>query len=138
MKDQPKELSPHTDSWPVRRSDVLYGYEEMTPEAPVVVVEGIFDCEHLRSHGYNAVALLGSFVSDTHVGKLLRKHPTKIIGMFDGDYAGQLAGIKLNILLSKRYKWKVDILKIGGDPDEMNDHQLAKYLAQDTQVWYPK
>ncbi len=94
-QEKPKEMGPSASSWPIRRSEVLYGYDELVRDVPVIVVEGMFDCEHLKKHGYNACAILGSNMSQVQMGQILSKNPPEIILMLDGDMAGQLAAKKL-------------------------------------------
>ena len=117
---EPKEISGPN------RSQYLYGLDDISPDQRVVLVEGIFDCEHLRKHGYNAVAVMGSHLSDIQIGKLLAKKPSSIVIMFDGDEAG-MNGTKIAYAkLIKRTHTPIDIswLPEGKDPDDLSKEEL--------------
>ncbi len=92
--DQPKYLnSPETPVFHKGRE--LYGlYEARThlrSGAPLLVVEGYMDVVALAQFGIrNAVATLGTAVTDEHIAKLFR-HTSDLVFCFDGDTAGRRA-----------------------------------------------
>ena len=92
--DQPKYLnSPETPVFHKGRE--LYGlYEARThlrSGAPLLVVEGYMDVVALAQFGIrNAVATLGTAVTDEHIAKLFR-HTSDLVFCFDGDAAGRRA-----------------------------------------------
>ncbi len=92
--DQPKYLnSPETPVFHKGRE--LYGlYEARTHlrgGAPLLVVEGYMDVVALAQFGIrNAVATLGTAVTDEHIAKLFR-HTSDLVFCFDGDAAGRRA-----------------------------------------------
>jgi DNA primase len=71
-----------------------------TPQAPqyqkpVFIVEGFFDCIHIVKLGFDAVALMGSSISQQQL-TLLKEINRFYILMLDGDEAGEKATIKVS------------------------------------------
>src|SRR3990167_3348276 len=114
-KSEPKELSGPNRSW------FLYNIDEVKADEPVVIVEGIFDAEAVKRAGFNAVAIMGSNISDTQVGKLLAKKPSPIFLMLDGDRAGAAGAQKMWRKLVKRAHTTVVLISLPDekDPDEI-------------------
>lgn len=123
-KSQPKELSGPNRSW------FLYGIDTVKKDEPVVLVEGIFDAEAVSRAGFNAVAIMGSNISDTQIGKLLAKNPYPILLMFDGDRAGAEGTVKAYRKLLKRTHTPIKDVSLTDDidPDEIPTEQLGELL----------
>lgn len=124
--DQPKYLnSPETPVFHKGRE--LYGlYEARTHlrgGAPLLVVEGYMDVVALAQFGIrNAVATLGTAVTDDHLAKLFR-HTSDLVFCFDGDAAGRRAAsraldISLPVLGDGRAV-RFMFLPDGEDPDTL-------------------
>lgn len=64
---------------------VLFGYDELVPDKPVVVVEGVFDAMRLWSWGHQAVATLHLGVSDRQALLLERCGSRPVILMPDAS-----------------------------------------------------
>jgi len=125
-----KEISPRKDEMNVRRSDVIHGIDDVTPEH-LVICEGIFDAERIRRYGINAVALLGSNFSDVQCGKLLAKKAERVDLMLDGDVAGRTGALKaLKMLFTRARRLNARIIHLpdGIDPDKLKDDELCDLL----------
>jgi len=122
----PKYLnSPETDIF--HKGNELYGLYQVLkrPGAinSILVVEGYMDVVSLSNGGvHNAVATLGTAISETHV-QVLVKHASEIIYCFDGDAAGRKAAWRaLEVSLPNLkdgLQFKFMFLPDGEDPDTM-------------------
>ena len=78
----------------MNRTGGLFGYGLLSGVKPVIVVESPLDAARFFNHGYEAVAVCGSYISNEQVVTLARssltKHPTIILA-FDNDDAGRKA-----------------------------------------------
>jgi len=105
----------------------------------VMVVEGYMDVISLYNHGVdNAVATLGTAISETHV-QLLVKHTHEIIYCFDGDIAGRKAAwraLEASLPSVKDgIQFKFMFLPDGEDPDTMVSRVgKAKFIALQNQA----
>ncbi|MEY2972518.1 MAG: hypothetical protein RI886_295 [Pseudomonadota bacterium] len=94
---EPKYLnSPETEVF--HKSNELYGLFEAKDSNKhlnsLIVVEGYMDVISLHQHGItNAVATLGTAITNQHLAKLMR-FASNIVFAFDGDEAGQKAAWK--------------------------------------------
>ena len=122
--EKPKYLnSPESPIF--HKGQVLYGLYEMhqaraKPEL-IIVVEGYMDVIALAQHGFpNAVATLGTAVTEAHLDRLYREVDT-VVFSFDGDEAGRKAAWKAVELLlprlSERQSARFLFLPAGEDPD---------------------
>lgn len=84
-----------------------------------VIVEGYMDFTALYMSGIdNAVATLGTALTDDHV-RVLKKYTSRLVLMFDGDFAGQQAARKsLTTVLAQGLCPLVVFLPDELDPDE--------------------
>ncbi len=119
----------------------LYGLHKVLKSLPakqqVIVVEGYMDVVSLAHAGVdNAVATLGTAVSESHVHTLV-KHFDEVIYCFDGDAAGKKAGLRaMETSLSqvnKSVAFRFMFLPQGEDPDSIvksggaeRFHQMVK------------
>ena len=103
----------------------------MERDEPVVLVEGIFDCEAVRRAGFASCAIMGSSLSDTQVGKLLSKSPSKIILMLDGDKAGREGTVKAYKKLLLRTHTPITCIPLedGVDPDDIPTDALKSLVG---------
>lgn len=125
-EDTPKYLnSPETVVF--QKSHELYGlYQTLranSEKKQVIVVEGYMDVVSLAQFGINnAVATLGTAVSDSNISTLV-KHFNEIVYCFDGDAAGKKAALRaLDASLSKvnsGVEFRFMFLPQGEDPDSI-------------------
>lgn len=124
--DKPKYLnSPETTVFHKGRE--LYGLYEANRSRQstgnLLVVEGYMDVVALAQHGIeNAVATLGTAVSQVHLEKLFR-YTSEVVFCFDGDKAGRQAGKRaletsLPLMVDGRSA-KFLFLDEGEDPDTL-------------------
>ena len=85
-----------------------------------IVVEGYFDCLALHQAGIeDAVATLGTALSEHHARELSRKVP-RVVVCYDGDDAGRKAAVTaLRTLLAVNLDVTVVLLPDGQDPDDV-------------------
>lgn len=97
---------------------VLKGEIERPMEPHIVVVEGPIDVLNMWQLGYNAVGVLGSFLSDFQVEKLVSLVPKdgRLVVMADGDKAGKKLADKIVNSLKNRVHVVVADLPDGEDP----------------------
>lgn len=95
----------------------LYGYNLVTSNNPIVLVEGNLDCVRLQSNEVNAVAQLGSALSRVQC-ELLGNRCATVVLVYDGDDAGRkMAQSNIPIMIENSLKPKVVFLPKGEDPD---------------------
>ncbi|MEZ0173908.1 MAG: DNA primase [Candidatus Reddybacter sp.] len=124
--DKPKYLnSPETTVFHKGRE--LYGLYEANrsrqSSGNLLVVEGYMDVVALAQHEIeNAVATLGTAVSDAHLEKLFR-YTSEVVFCFDGDKAGRQAGkraLETSLaLMTDGRSAKFLFLDEGEDPDTL-------------------
>lgn len=112
------------------RDRYLYG-EQFLREGGTgkgVVVEGFFDAIHLWQHGYQAVALMGTYPSKMQVEKLVRFFG-EVVVIPDGDAAGYEAADRVRDALRGRIPTRIASMREGMDPDELSPLDLAELLG---------
>lgn len=124
--DKPKYLnSPETTVFQKGRE--LYGLYEANRSRQstenLLVVEGYMDVVALAQHGIeNAVATLGTAISQAHLEKLFR-YTSEVVFCFDGDQAGRQAGkraLETSLaLMTDGRSAKFLFLDEGEDPDTL-------------------
>jgi DNA primase len=111
-----------SDSLIYKKSASLFGLNAALPsirkEDMAVLVEGNFDLVSLHQHGItNAVATLGTALTDSHI-KLLKRFTGSIVIAFDSDDAGRKAAMKsLPLFLQNGISPRMLELPAGTDPD---------------------
>lgn len=112
------------------RQEVVYGLDELLQQKDIILVEGIFDAEHLKRLGYFSASLLGSSLSDVQLGKILGKHPRSITFMFDGDEGGRLGQKRAVAKCVSRYRGPIRqaLLPDGKDPDALTKEEVVEVL----------
>jgi hypothetical protein len=93
-----------------------------------VVVEGFFDAIHLWQHGYQGVAMLGTYPSKMQVEKMVRFFG-EIVILPDGDAAGYEAADRVMQALKGRVPTRIAKVPHGRDPDELSPLDLAEILG---------
>ncbi len=114
------------------KSKLLYGYHKaktsILQKGEVIVTEGYLDVIMLHQVGFtNAVASLGTALTEYHVPLLARGNP-KVILAYDGDKPGLEAAFKAaSLLSSKGINGGVVIFGGGLDPADMvKNNQIEK------------
>lgn len=111
-----------SDSLIYKKSASLFGLNAALPfirkEDMAILVEGNFDLLSLHQHGItNAVATLGTALTDSHI-KLLKRFTSTIVIAFDSDDAGRKAAMKsLPLFLQNGVSPRLLELPAGTDPD---------------------
>jgi DNA primase len=105
-----------------------------SPDAPLVIVEGFFDCMKLHQEGYRkAVALMGSTMSEAQED-LIRVHTngnSQVIVMLDEDEAGSAGREDIAGRLSKFCFVKVHEFDTPGtQPEDLSAEELHSVLHQ--------
>ena len=107
----------------------LFNIHRVKGKDTVIVVEGAFDAMKLTQCGYNAVALIGTSVSEEQAA-LIGMNFDRAILMLDGDSAGREATDKALVKLASRDTWvKAVALPDGLDPDMLPVEQLKSLLG---------
>lgn len=99
-----------------------------SPENPLVIVEGFFDCMKLHQHGHRkTVALMGSTMSPAQE-ELIREHTdanSRVILMLDEDEAGQAGRENIAARLSRFCFVKAHVFpKSGMQPEDLSAEEL--------------
>ncbi|MDR1007641.1 MAG: DNA primase [Campylobacteraceae bacterium] len=116
------------------KSRLLYGYhlarEFIMRNKKIIICEGYLDVVMLHQAGFNeAVATLGTALTDEHIPLLLRGEP-KVILSYDGDNAGVEAAFKASKLLSAHnINGGVVLFNGGMDPADMVQKGLIDRLS---------
>lgn len=113
----------------------LFGYDDCKKNADLlVVVEGPREVMKLWQEGYtNAVATLGSHLSDTHLQMIASLAPKKVVLMFDGDDAGvettTRVGKKLSASAFPGQRVQRCFLPRGRDPKNLDKADLDQLIS---------
>lgn len=120
--DEPKYINtPETRHY--RKGRVLYGLSQGLPSlresGRVLLVEGYLDVMRLHQHGFQeAVATCGTSLTEEHL-KILERHVSKAVLLFDGDEAGIKAALRsAPLFLNQGVEARVCLLPGGMDPDD--------------------
>lgn len=118
----------YKNSYGMAAKGYLLGLDHVKPdERHVYVVEGPLDCIWLHEHGYPAVAILGSSMSEAQADRLKRRF-WEVTLAFDNDAAGRAATSKVKHLL-ERVNIKYVTLPPGiKDIQECDAETLARVL----------
>jgi DNA primase len=119
----PKYLFPKN----FHKSQYLFNMQHIAPKSPtpVFIVEGFFDCIHIHHLDFDAIALMGTTISQTQIS-LLKQIARPYIFMLDGDPAGRQATAKIKHILKKQKlpAWFV-YLEDGVEPESFSKEELA-------------
>jgi len=85
-----------------KKTEILFGATSILPRQGIVLTEGSLDVIRLAQHGFDAVGVLGTGISDEQVTILSRLQPRKIYLMFDKDTAG-IRNIEVAMLKLRKY-----------------------------------
>jgi len=112
---------------------IFFNFDEAKKQKTVFLVEGVFDCMRLVSYGYNAMAILGSRLSNFQYKEIVKNFEKVYICLDndvkeDGRNPGQEAAQKILQNLEKFIYVKNVILPIGKDPDECTLDEFKQSL----------
>jgi DNA primase len=132
----PKYLFPKNfnKSWHLFNIQRITPHTPQAPQAPqhqkpVFIVEGFFDCIHIVKLGFDAVALMGSSISQQQL-TLLKEINRFYILMLDGDEAGEKATIKIaNKMAQSELTFKTVYLTLVKEP-ELLDFDFLEITAR--------
>ncbi len=110
-----------------RRDFYLYGEHRVRKDERGYLCEGFFDVMYLQQAGYNAVAMLGSYLSRFQIEKL-RKFFTSLRIVPDGDQAGYEAAERISQMLSGLMPVSTAKVPEGKDPDELTSGEMIELL----------
>lgn len=117
------------------KSKLLYGYhlakQSIFSKAEIIITEGYLDVIMLHKAGFkNAVATLGTALTNEHIPLLNKGEPRIIVG-YDGDKAGINAAIKASRILAPLSKYGgVVIFPNGADPADMIVQNKVKEVEE--------
>lgn len=117
------------------KKTILFGAERIKEPVPFVcVVEGSLDAMWLYQHGYNAVALLGSTISDGQAEILRKLRTSELVICTDDDEAGKKAGDAVKACISGGFVVSYIQLPEGANDiqDVRNEDALHSVLAERT------
>jgi DNA primase len=95
----------------------------------VVVVEGFFDCMKVQRAGFQAVALMGSSLSEAQEDLLVANFE-RVIVMMDGDEAGRQAMDQCLTRLGRRTWVRGVMVPEGKQPDHLSAEELPQMLGR--------
>lgn len=116
--------------WNFPKSTLLYGESQLRDDCNhVIIVEGPIDVLRLVQAGFDALATLGTSISDRQVSKLAVLERTVVL-FFDGDGPGDKAR---NKVAAKLAPLGVDVRKVrpesGKDAGDYSDDELKAILT---------
>jgi 5S rRNA maturation endonuclease (ribonuclease M5) len=111
--------------------DFLFGYDDCVKgEDFVVLVEGPREVMKLWQEGFtNAVAILGSHLSDNQLVLLGELNPGKVMLMFDGDDAGIATTERIADKLDRNFVVEKCFVPRGKDPKNLGLEDFKKLLV---------
>lgn len=119
-----KYLNPPTGTFPVTKSQVLWGLHRIKPrQDEVILCEGIFDAVWDKRR----VALLGKTLSQQQLEILKEIRPKKVSVMLDGEARREAA--RIADILGTSAGWSIDKfdLPTETDPDSFGDKSLEQF-----------
>ena len=131
IADKPKYRLPNG----FKKSLELFNLHRMTEadaRAPLVVVEGFFDCMKVWQAGHRrVVALMGSMLSEAQEELILKAAGPggKVHLLFDEDEAGRKGRVEARTRLSEWLDVKVITLNPGAQPDQLSIECLQDLLG---------
>lgn len=118
------------------KSRLLYGFniarEAILKQKTAILCEGYMDAVMLHQAGFsNAIATLGTALTNDHLPLLKRLDDPKIILSYDSDAAGQEAAFKASVLLAAHnFKGGAATIEGGKDPADLIAGGGAETLAR--------
>ena len=121
---------PKTNTWRIAEGTFLYEFWSLGRATnPVFLVEDILSCIKIGSLGFNAIALLGSHITDLQALEIYRRGYRHIVLALDNDTWKQGKPPKLQ----KKFRLFFDsfnLLYIEQDPKDIDKDQLLTILEE--------
>lgn len=113
----------------LRRSNELFGCERILRFSNnlgiILVTEGALDTIWAVKHGYDSVAILGSFLSEYQVNLIAKLNPEEVCLALDNDKSGHEAAVRAEALVKNRLRLSYFPIPQGvKDLNEMRAEQL--------------
>ena len=114
-----------------KRGQYLFGVDNIQVGAEyVVIAEGAREVMKLWQHGHDAVAVLGSAISDGQVELLASLGPKKVVIMMDGDDAGYEAQRRIAKKLGEFLDARKCIVPHGFDPKALSPKKIGGIIGK--------
>lgn len=101
------------------RGSYLFGFDDIVSGSIVIINEGVREVMKAKQYGYNAVAILGSYMSNEQIRLLAELNPKIVVLMFDGDYVGYTITDKIASQLKEFFVVANSIVPFGKDPKNL-------------------
>lgn len=113
------------------RSFYLYGEHMLSHGTDIVLVEGQVDAINVWQAGFNALALMGSALTEMQTARLLQMVPNGqgVVLMFDGDKAGREATTKVKSQLLGKVPMKIAECPDESDPGDLTRRELVDLIS---------
>jgi DNA primase len=95
----------------------------------VVLVEGFFDVLNVVKAGFDAVALMGSSLSERQ-RVLLLSHFSETVLLLDGDDTGRQATHRIAEALKDLVKLRVGVVPDGRQPDSLRADEIRQLVRE--------
>lgn len=105
------------------RNEHLFGLDRCTGNG-LYIVEGPVDCLKVHQAGYNGVAVLGAYLSDTQSRRLLEYDPDYLVLMTDEDMGGELLSTHIYENFPLRHMYAVTLPNGRKDPGECTTWEI--------------
>ena len=114
-----------------KRGQYLFGADNIVSGSDyVVILEGAREAMKLWQHGHNAVAVLGSAISDGQVELLAGLCPDKVLIMMDGDDAGYEAQERIEKKLVEFFPVGKCVVPLGYDPKALSPKKIGGIIGK--------
>lgn len=113
-----------------KRSEYLFGLDEIQSQEIVALTEGAREVMKLRQLGYPAVAILGASVSQKQIMLLAEANPKSLILLFDGDDAGYEIQRKVFKQMSEFFETHKGTVRRGYDPKTLPPEEVKKLFGK--------
>lgn len=110
------------------REFYLFGEHCAVLGTRIILVEGHFDAIALRQWGYNACAVMGTYLAPLQVEKVLRWFPEAVV-LPDLDQGGKIMAEVIPAALAPRIPCAVKFLPDEHDPDETTPEVIESVLG---------
>ena len=123
----PTGFSKYYAVMPFESTGYLFGEQmlQARKDQPLILVEGPLDALHVIQEGFRSVALMGLFMSENKVLKLVESGITHVIIMLDPDSEGQRAVTRIQATLSKYGIGSKNVIPIK-DPKNLSHQELQQ------------
>ena len=112
-----------------KRAECLFGFDEVEENCDTLfLTEGAREVMKISQFGYNAVSVLGIYVSAGHILLLTEINPKEIVIVLDGDVAGYRASEKMTSQLEEFFNVRWVRLPYGKDPKNLSKEKFDELV----------